>query len=113
MPNSNAPADVSSRYHSVSLARIESAPMSFADQCVSGTVDGANQWLAFRPVFKFLPEAMDVNVERILFVRCRAAPSRFDELFTRRCQIDSPHQHLEQLHLLAGQGNLFAVPHGH
>src|ERR1700677_4968069 len=112
MPKSSAPAKVTSRYHNVSLARIESARMSIDNKCISGAVNGANQRSAFRFVFEFVSQAVDVYVEGILLDLGCTAPTRLDEFFPRGDQAAAAHERFQQLYLLAGKRDLFSVPDG-
>src|ERR1700739_3140389 len=100
MPKSSAPAKVTSRYHSVSLARMESARMSIDNKCISSAVNSANQWPALRSVLQLISQAVDIYVERILLDLRRSSPARLDKLLSRSHQPAAAHEHFEEFHLL-------------
>ena len=83
------------------------------DEHVAGAVDGADEGAAVGVVFEFGAEAVDVDVEGVLFDLGERAPTGFDELFARGDEAGAAHEGFEELELLSGERDLLAVSDGY
>ena len=63
-------------------------------------------------VSEFGAQAVDVDVEGVLLDVGDVTPAGFDELLARGDEAAAAHEGLEELELLAGEGNLLAVANG-
>lgn len=77
---------------------------------VAGAMDSSDERFSMiERALKLGSEAVDVDVEGVLFYFGGASPAGFDELFAGGDEASALHQKIQQLELLSREGNVFSV----